>query len=460
MKIMIDKEFKYTIVGNSFLSYVMGIYYRRKGESVVILLPEHPSYGDDFLVQLGPIEKHILRFFSSENGVNTLQNIEEYLTLQDLFIFHDELQLNLGTSSYRNVIEILRKFFIGFSTFSKKNPSFFSTSSEVEDSFNEQFEIFSLRVANEFFRCGRSGEFELGNFKAHAFSELLDLFNSILEVDQNNKKNKNEKLSTFFHFLEGYFQGSFSQEINSTHLFHLLVRAISPQYKIDETRLIKDLSDEFLDCGGTIKESDVVSCQFRKNRSIDILLNSYDGLYNSENILILDNNSKNSYPFKFQSPRSLYTKVDVLFSYPKSLDEFAWKNKKVILSSSKGLGTDNPFIEIVFSEHNFTLSFLTEKLPGLKEELIFNLLKKILKGKFRSLFFKCSISSMIDFKISSNIYVKERTQKLKGSNQSHSKVLPFYMDGPSPSKSHENVLYYGPYHLPQLGALSVLVDLK
>ena len=78
---ILNKEFDYTIIGNSFLSYMMGVFYQKRGESVVILLPEHPSFGDDFLVNLDPIAKHFLHFFSSERDVLTLQNIEEYLEL-------------------------------------------------------------------------------------------------------------------------------------------------------------------------------------------------------------------------------------------------------------------------------------------------------------------------------------------------------------------------------------------
>lgn len=332
---MLSKSYNIGIVGQNYLSIIQGIIALKTGSSAVIVDDINLSFANKWYLNVGLIEKEILKKIGQKYEIPALIEISKYLRSKPTILYLNEKVIELGDSPFYNIKEIARKLpdcFGNVFTDSIEN-----ISAEV---FDNDFKIYINSIVN------RSAEIDLNPktiaelFDQHKNLELtkvLEQFLAYLEKDTLNNKQ-------LHYILQVMFQAVVSPKTETLESKYLLTSLISERFEVKFRELNLELVDQFKKLGGDIKKSSVKDWGIGINSLEYLLLESIDGIIKVNNTKFYGQ-VRDSLPFYNISRGTRFLSINLISQIDHELVPF-FKNKRIVFSQDKRMGSDFPYWEV------------------------------------------------------------------------------------------------------------------
>ena len=442
---MLKPVYDEILYGRNYLSLSYAISKLRQNKEILLIDDINFPSGRNWNHYLGLVEKNFLQMFGEEYGIDALRNIDDYLTPVTTVLNLDDLIIELGGSPLGHLNELARKLPSSFSetVFTKIS----NLSAEYIDSLLEKY---MKDIAKVLYELPKGKPIDLISLQGLQHAELAQLSQSLLE---SLNAREDLKVQELYLTLQILFQSFFSNEKNELEAWYLFIRLLSPQMEIDEKGLEEALAFQFRQLGGDIKATTVKEWEFYQDELKAILLNSFEGIIRSEQLKVFTH-INHQFPYEVKAESHQFFSLRLTGKINHHFIDF-YKNKRIIFSSEKSLGTDFPYAEVTIDEsQNIHGLFIYADFPGTKpsfhfkraQEFIYQRLEKILPSLNRE-----EWMSETSFLEGSDVW-SESKKALKQSEHT------FYLTH-NKKKAH-GIEYWGPTCVETMGLLNYLIEIK
>jgi hypothetical protein len=334
---MLNKKYETGTVGLNYISLIHGIIAISKGKTSLIIDDKSYPYANKWYLNIGEVEKSILRKLGNEHDIDCLQNIENYLVDNNTILYLDDVFIEFSDSPYTNLKEMARKLPESFAKFYQEelldiDPDAFDREfiNFIEDVAHKSFSKFSQKILDTVF-VSRSFE---------GLDEIFDNFMSYLNTETATTKQ-------LHYILQVMFQTAFSSGQNELETKYLLLSLISPRYLVLEKELKEDLLFTYRKLDGDLKSTTVVDWGIKKDRLHYLLLDSIDGLTEVEECFYFGQLTKQEH-FDHQLKQTQFLSINIDCLIDHNFVDF-FKDKRIIFSKSNRMGSDFPFWEVTLN---------------------------------------------------------------------------------------------------------------
>lgn len=444
---MLESKYANIIWGKSYLSVLFGILKikfqnRKEVKKTLLIDSDHSRLGKLWTENIGEIEKNIFQHIGQKYSIAPLIEFESYLEPVNTLVVLDEKLIEFGPSPFANIREI-----------SKKLPDCFSSDVFLvldkygeEDFNNSCFQFFDEQALKPF---------NSKSTKSFVVTEpgLKVIFDEFLNY-LNQKRNTSKQ---FYYVLQVLFQTCFSNLKSDEGAMHLLTAILSPRYKIDQERLLKNLIFEFKSLGGDTVESGIESFEIYRNSLEYIKLESFDGIVDLDQ-LFLFSKIKEMKNFEHQKLYQIFNSIKLCTKVKHEILDF-YKEKRILFSREENLGTDFPHFEIYISksgELEVTYAYAYEL--GTKASFFYKKVEKevylslcqILPGlELEEFLSSCELSDGLDFWNQVGIDTKKRFNDISSEGQ---------LLAAETQDIVKSIEYFGPFRTQSMGLYSYLWD--
>lgn len=462
-----NHNFDMALVGNNYLSYLLGLSLLNKGKKILLLDDERFNYGDFFTGSLSQLDLEFLKGWGKECELEPLMNLDRYLKLKPVQFFIGKKQVNLGVDPISNFRELARKF-----------PEFFLEDSidanlflfENEGSrFNGHYFSISSHISNGILKDFKSKNlFSL--LQTHLQDDLLKYFNffhsHFLNTDKNEKLSQAQRneLNTLTYMFRGLFQSRLGISGNKTEIFHLFWCLLSPFYCLDHKALVSDLMKIHKEHGGEFKKMNLEALHFQSGIVQSFALESFEGMIRPKKMIFIGG-----------YPQNLPIKLNVAkgYSYHCLRVEMKFKEefqntligKKFAFSTPIKIGTDRPFWEVEFGDKNTAVfNVIMNQKEGTKVEFIEKRVESILLDDLHYLYpeYEFSLTGSV-MSFTHDILVEDSDSNAhKRKDKTIKKRIVNILADSTPlfMPKLKNAMYFGPYYDNWLGRYSSLIELR
>ena len=332
---MLNKSYNIGIVGQNYLSIIQGIIALKTGSSAVIIDDLNLSFANKWYLNIGLIEREILEKIGQKYEIPALIDISRFLRSKPTILYLNEKVIELGDSPFYNIKEIARKLPDCFGKVFTE--AIEDISAEV---FDNDFKIYINSIVK------KSAEIDLNPrtiaelFDQHKNLELtkvLEQFLAYLEKDTLSNKQ-------LHYILQVMFQAVVSPKTEILESKYLLTSLISERFEVKFRELNLELVEQFKRLGGDIKRSSVKDWGIGVNSLEYLLLESIDGIIKVNNTKFYGQ-VRDSLPFYNISRGTRFLSINLLSQIDHDLVPF-FKNKRIVFSQDKRMGSDFPYWEV------------------------------------------------------------------------------------------------------------------
>ena len=457
---MLNKDIDFALVGHNFITFLLSIGLLNRGKKVLVLDDDRFNYGDFFTNSLTLLDVEFLKTWGETAGLLPLKNIEDYLSPQSIYFYVGKKQIVLGDTPMRNYRELCRKF---PNLFMNEKTNSLSLQNEVND-FNDSYNNFCSRVTKSIFIEKNSSKVTK-LFISSIPSELLFNFQHFFSLFSNKSKMTESERSEFnalIFMTRGFFQNRLSTTGSRSEIMHLFFSLISPYFKLDHDRLIRDLLAVHQESGGEFKKLNLADLKFQSGFVKSFELESFEGIVKPNKMAFIGGYPV-GLPVRLKTSSVSYNCLNVTLRFKDALPELL-KEKKLIFSSPMKIGTDRPFWEVYFGNSEAVFNIIMAKREGTKidfiKERVINLLTEDLAYLFPEYKFEITNSEM---KFTLDVFIEDKDfNAYKRIESSIGTKLVEVLEDSAPLifSKLKNVLYFGPYNEDALGTFSSLIEIK
>jgi hypothetical protein len=380
---MIDNKYDYVLVGKNIFSLIVGLIKINNGHNVLIIDDDKVKLAGSWMYHITDLEKRFLKLMGTYYNISSLLKIDDYLTSSETLYWLNNKHIFLGDKYERNLIEFCRKL-----------PELFPTS------LYEQIKEVTKDTDIETYFSDRINNFVDQTFKYHNYQDfdqkfvqdpLNNLFEQYLKVFKDSLENwenqSSQLLARQLLFVQQIVtQTFFTDTYSEFELQTLLLSAIGPKYKINESSLIEQLSKEYLTKGGHEKVVQIEQWQLFNSNLENILLSSYEGVISFDNCLVFGN-VDDRFPFQVDTQDyRTFSSIQIQVDYPDSIFE-KYQGRYFSYCSSMKIGTDFPLWQARFdSDKRVIIKYLYPKRSASKPEFHFEQALKDVYTNLKRLF--------------------------------------------------------------------------
>ncbi|MDO9181690.1 MAG: hypothetical protein Q7U04_04740 [Bacteriovorax sp.] len=457
---MLNKNIDYALVGHNFITFLLSIGLLNRGKKVLVLDDDRFNYGDFFTNSLTLLDVEFLRSWGELGDLSPLKQIDDYLSPQSVYFYVGKKQIVLGDSPIRNYRELCRKF---PNLFMNEKSGSLSNQEETQV-FNNNYNDFCNKVTRAIFIEKNSSKVAK-LLESSIPSELQFHFQYFFSHFANKDSMDNVERSEFnalIFMTRGFFQNRLSTTGSRSEIMHLFFSLISPYFKLDHERLIRDLLVVHQQAGGDFKKLNLADLKFQSGLVKSFELESFEGIIRPKKMAFIGGYPV-GLPIRLKTSSASYNCLNVTLSFKKALPNFL-QNKKVIFSSPMKIGTDRPFWEVLFKETGAVFNIIMAKREGTKIDFIRERVIELLKNDLNYLFpeYKFDIED-IEMKFTLDVFIEDKDfRAYKRLNTTLGMKLVEVLEDSAPLifSRLKNVLYFGPYNEDALGTFSSLIEIK
>lgn len=452
---MLNKDIDYALVGHNFITFLLSIGLLNRGKKVLVLDDDRFNYGDFFTSSLTLLDVEFLRSWGEAGDLAPLKNIDQYLGPSSVYFTIGKKQIVLGDTAERNYRELCRKF-----------PGLFLMPDETgsPDLFAESYGEFCSKVTKDIFAEKKPGKiskiFET-SIPAGLLSRFQYFFDQFSAKDSMTETEKAE-FNAFVFMTRGFFQSRLATTGSRSEIMHLFFSLISPYYKLDHDRLIKDLLAVHQLSGGEFKKLNLADLKFQSGLVKSFELESFEGLIKPKKMAFIGGYPV-GLPIKLKTSSASYNclNVSVRFKTPVSalLDQ-----KKVLFSSPMKIGTDRPFWEVSFEGDKAVFNIIMAKREGTKIEFIKERVLSLLNDDLKYLYPEYEFEILeTEMRFTLDVFIEDKDyQAYKRLDGGLAAKLVHVIEDSAPLliSRLKNVRYFGPYNEDALGTFSSLIEMK
>ncbi|MCK5882130.1 MAG: hypothetical protein KAG61_00460 [Bacteriovoracaceae bacterium] len=378
---MLDKNIDHVIVGSSYLSYFLGLKSLGANKSTLIVDDKRFQFGELFQGKFTELDRSFIKKLGELNSIQAFIDIDQYIEPAPYFIHVNGAIVRLGDSPLRNFKEVGRKLHGGIKNKSKEIESdiYSNILDEVgPEKFNNLFETFCRDMAVTTLGLPSTKHFDLSTFFKCAPPFLITLFDTISKSysDQDCPIGETWSMRCLLYSLRGVFQDDFSFSLSKFELFHLVVSFLSPSYQLNFQALDQALSIEFAAKGGQLRQVELDSWLFDKNRPWALMLSSFEGVVCPGDVSFIG-----------PIPESMPIEISPVGDYYKAV-EYTWDciGENTLLPSegttffccSDAIGTETPFFWCKVKGNQVVISAYLLRCEGRKFDFYVDRLREYL----------------------------------------------------------------------------------
>lgn len=454
---MLNKDIDYALVGHNFITFLLSIGLLNRGKKVLVLDDDRFNYGDFFTSSLTLLDVEFLRAWGELGDLAPLKNIDQYLGPSSVYFTIGKKQIVLGDTAERNYRELCRKF-----------PQLFLNGdvikSETSQAFNEMYGDFCSKVTKAIFvekKPGKISKIFETSIPAGLLSSFQFFFDKFSAKDSMTETEKAE-FNAFVFMTRGFFQSRLSTTGSRSEIMHLFFSLISPYFKLDHDRLIKDLLAVHQLSGGEFKKLNLADLKFQSGLVKSFELESFEGLIKPKKMAFIGGYPV-GLPIKLKTSSASYNclNISVRFKNPVSA---LLEQKKVLFSSPMKIGTDRPFWEVYFEGDTAVFNIIMAKREGTKIEFIRDRVLNLLNEDLQYLYpeYKFEILEA-DMRFTLDVFIEDKDyEAYKRLDGGLAAKLVHVIEDSAPLliSRLKNVRYFGPYNEDALGTFSSLIEIK
>lgn len=336
---MLSKSYKKCIYGKNYISLAYGIQSIKAGYSC-LLVDDHLSLADNkWITNIGLLELKLYGSIGQKQDITAFKQIAAYAGSKNTLLNLNDKLIELGASPYANLKELARKIPETFhETYVQKIEALGPAK------FDQLFEEFLEEIAQASILNMTPASNVETVIKTILVKEQYQDLSFIWDVSMH------EQLSKQLHFaLQMMFQSTFSAHFHKTQNFYLILSLLSPRFEINTRKLEDDLLYQFQNLDGDYKRSTVVNWGIECQALEYILLNSVDGLIQVDETYYFANEHERL-PFKSTIENTTYKSIKIRTLIDHDFIDL-FKDKRIIFSSEKRMGSDFPYWEMTLNEH-------------------------------------------------------------------------------------------------------------
>lgn len=452
---MLNKDIDYALVGHNFITFLLSIGLLNRGKKVLVLDDDRFNYGDFFTSSLTLLDVEFLRAWGEMSDLAPLKNIDQYLGPSSVYFTIGKKQIVLGDTAERNYRELCRKF-----------PQLFLNKEETlaAGSFAENYGDFCAKVTRAIFAEKKPGKISK-IFETSIPSDLLSRFQFFFDkfaVKDSMTETEKAEFNAFVFMTRGFFQSRLSTTGSRSEIMHLFFSLISPYFKLDHDRLIKDLLAVHQLSGGEFKKLNLADLKFQSGLVKSFELESFEGLIKPKKMAFIGGYPV-GLPIKLKTSSASYNCLNVAVRFKKPVSALL-DQKKVLFSSPMKIGTDRPFWEVSFEGDKAVFNIIMAKREGTKIDFIRDRVLRLLKDDLQYLYPEYEFEILdADMRFTLDVFIEDKDylayKRLDGGLAA--KLVHVIEDSaPLLISRLKNVRYFGPYNEDALGTFSSLIEIK
>jgi hypothetical protein len=451
----LKQNYDIIILGKNYLSLIAGIAHMKSGKSVLIVDDGRLSIGQEWLHEIGLIEKTYLEHLLDASNIYEIKKLDQYLADRETILFLDDNMVQLGASPYTNIRELARKLPQCFgqkfiSKLDKINP----------EEIDKQCADFAQTIAINAFLDTDFESFQVGVME----SALKGNLKKVYELFLDSLINSNTSQARQLHFsLQIIFQTMFSNVKKPLEIYYLFTSMLNPRFQVHKERLEQDLLEIFHNSGGDYKKTNITDWQFHKRRLRGVVLDSFEGYIQADH---LDLFSDISWQLPFNSDRQETTYKTMRLSAPLEHDFINfYVGKRIVFTFEKNIGTDYPHVILFIDEKKkITAKFTYPDSEGAKAsfhksaayERVFECLNRLLPGLDKNNWL-ATVSAESDVDVWSEFKKMQASSPFLSTRPIQNRELVYERESGSAIKG---VDYWGPMRVKEMGPFAYLLDLK
>ncbi len=265
---MLNRNYRHVIIGDNYLSYLLGLMISRWEESVLVVEDPAISFGETFLNNVGELEVSYLKSLGKLMDCLPLLNIERYLVPKLQIYSLANASFCLGHPSfYRNLRECFRKL---------------GKSAELikycPNSFREDFDALMEEVVTNVSELAvRSRKFDFSAEKEFVAALENPLKKIYFQLKSFFSQNGSDGAALNF-LLQGQYFSTYQGPLADSVFFFFFLQLLSPRYELNSLKLQQDLASELELMGGHRKLAKIQSWQVKGPDVHGLLLASFEGM--------------------------------------------------------------------------------------------------------------------------------------------------------------------------------------
>jgi hypothetical protein len=457
---MLNKDIDYALVGHNFITFLLSIGLINRGKKVLVLDDDRFNYGDFFTNSLTLLDVEYLRSWGELGDLLPLKNIDDYLAPSAVYFYVGKKQIVLGDTPLRNYRELCRKF---PHLFMNDRSGSLALENDVQE-FNNSYNDFCAKVTRSIFLEKNSAKvaklFET-SIPANLQFHFQHFFSHFSRKDELSELDRSEFNSLIF-MTRGFFQSRLATTGSRTEIMHLFFSLISPYFKLDHERLIRDLLVVHQAGGGEFKKLNLADLKFQSGLVKSFELESFEGLIKPRKMAFIGGYPV-GLPIKLKTSSASYNCLNATITFKKPLPNLL-KNKKVLFSSPMKIGTDRPFWEVNFETQSAVFNIIMAKREGTKIDFIREKVLSLLRDDLLYLFPEYEfIIAGSELKFTLDVFIEDKDYSAHKRLEAGlgDKIVHVIEDSaPLIFSRLKNVLYFGPYNEDALGTFSSLIEIK
>lgn len=456
---MLEKNIDMTVVGKSYLSFMLSMKLLDSGKSVLLLDDKRMKFGDLYTNGLTALDKSYLETWGADSQVEPLINLERYLKVMPVNYIVGSKRIRLGSTPVRNLREILRNFPSLASNPKAARVKEIISNPELGEDFNVEFDNYCQTVSKSAFLSSSAKSLGLNlftDFCSKDITIIYELFKESLSSPNHGRDFDPWDLKTFLFSAKGLFHKKLTLHMRDVEVFHLMICLLSPHFDLRNEDLLNEIVPSFEDKGGVFRNTEIREWSFYKNRPWSMELASYEGIIHPSKIALLGSFPKNI-PVRLSPDLKSYCSVKVSWKFELETEHIK-AGEKILFCSKVNIGTNRPLWFGLVNKDGIDFDVFVLRQDGLKISFIQEEIRNSLKVDLKTLFpniDEAVIEEKVEFGDDHLIMDNAR-----GSNFSTVNINVLDCSDPINHKKLKNVEYFGPYKECSLGMFSSMVAMK
>ncbi len=309
-----QRKFDLVLLGSHYFSYLYGLRALALGQSVCIIDDNRFQLSDTYRGDLDLLQKSFLLDWGKDRLIPELIEIDRNLLASPFmleFDFNkDHKSLFLGRSPSENLNELLRKM---WDYFDPKTLELLSALRADANNNEEQENLdqnFNQAYTQKIQALSRLLFYQKNNYSLtleDLHGALLPQMQSLAEHWGAALRSKEEhlhpwiqKLRVFIFLLAQHFQFKFNREVPQFELIILILRMLSPCYKINLEKFESALKHEFLVWNGSYKQTQIKHVDEGEDSIQSLEIDSFEGILRPRRVMVMTDQLSDNLPLVLQ----------------------------------------------------------------------------------------------------------------------------------------------------------------
>lgn len=438
MKLLNKNTFDQILYGKNIYSILFGIDQLSKSKGNVIIDDKRFNYGDHLTGEIDYIEKCYMNKWCHEN--RNIINIDNYIeSIEENLILNNTL-IKFCNNAYENLIEIQRKLFPFDDLI---------VSSYTEKKFNEEILEFSKSFADYFYHINNFNNLKFDLVLKKMSKNLQSLYQDFCSTDKSDILISLGNIKKF---------SRLSLSVSSFEKLYIFIDLFIPKYRLKRKAFEQDLIKIYKDKHGDIISTKINHWEHNENKWT-VGIERFEGVLFTKQLFFLGNNIE-TLNIDLKKKKGTFRHLTLrLKKLPH--DYYDFERSTYYISDDKLLGTDLPYLKVVFLEEMVQVSTLIPNLNCDKMSFIetrysnriFSLLNNIFQD-FEFLYsdfyweqgFDLAIDESFNYKRNNNDLSLKKYELMNYNNSSE--------------KTMNNSIYFGQKRQLPLGKLGLFWELR